>query len=74
MHLKHIQQHTLALTHTPLTTISERGPGGSSTVISLMEQKTLGFGTAAGLTLTLEVLGGIGDTEGVIGAGVSGAV
>lgn len=48
------------------------GPAGSSTVIWCEEHKTLGFGMTGGLTLPLVVLGGVGDTVGVTGAGGSG--
>lgn len=65
MHVEH--QHK----HKPLTTIPEMGPAGSSTVIRCEEHKTLGFGITDGLTLLWAVWDGLGDTDGVTGAGVS---
>lgn len=47
-------------------------PAGNSTVICFEEHKTLGFATTGGLTWV--VLGGLGDTATVTGAGVSWAV
>lgn len=58
--------------HTPLTTIPEMGPAGSSTVIRCEEHKTLGFGITDGMTLLWTGLDGLGDTDGVTGTGGSG--
>lgn len=56
--------------HTPLRTISEMGPGGSTTFICWKEQKTSVLVTTDGAGLPLVLLGGVGKVHGAAVAGV----